>query len=56
LPSSITREIKRNTGKRGYRHNQANNFAIERHKNKEKAIKLTAEIKEQLAIYIKKEF
>jgi len=54
--SSITREIKRNTGKRGYRHNQANNFTIERHKNKEKAIKLTAEIKEQLAIYIKKDW
>jgi len=54
--SSITREIKRNTGKRGYRHNQANNFSIERHKNKEKAIKLTAEIKEQLTIYIKKDW
>ena len=54
--SSITREITRNTGMRGYRHNQANNFAVERHKNKEKAIKLTAEIKEQLNIYIKKDW
>ena len=43
--SSITREIKRNTGKRGYRHKQANNFTTERHKNKKKAIKLTDEIK-----------
>ncbi len=54
--SSITREIKRNTGKRGYRHKQANNFAIERHKNKEKAVKLTAKIKEQLNGYIKKDW
>jgi len=54
--SSITREIKRNTGKRGYRHNQANHFAIERHKNKKKSVKLTAEIKEQLNIYIKKDW
>ena len=54
--SSITREIKRNTGKRGYRHNQANNFAIGRHKNKEKFVKLTAEIKEQLNRDIKKDW
>ena len=54
--SSITREIRRNTGKRGYRHNQANNFAKERHKNKEKAVKLTEEIKELLNRYIKQDW
>ncbi|WP_221894353.1 helix-turn-helix domain-containing protein [Bathymodiolus japonicus methanotrophic gill symbiont] len=32
--SNISREIKRNTGQRGYRHKQAEDFAQERHKNK----------------------
>ncbi len=43
--SSISREIRRNTGRRGYRHKQADRFAGERHLNKPKAIKLTEEIK-----------
>ncbi|WP_221895949.1 hypothetical protein [Bathymodiolus japonicus methanotrophic gill symbiont] len=32
--SNISREIKRNTGQRGYRHKQAEDFAQERHKNR----------------------
>ncbi|WP_221899612.1 helix-turn-helix domain-containing protein [Bathymodiolus platifrons methanotrophic gill symbiont] len=43
--SNISREIKRNTGQRGYRHKQAEDFAQERHKNKPKEVKLTDEIK-----------
>ncbi len=43
-PSLITREIKRNTGKRGYRHKQAGRQVIQRHKDKPKAIKLTDEV------------
>ncbi|WP_221895318.1 helix-turn-helix domain-containing protein [Bathymodiolus japonicus methanotrophic gill symbiont] len=43
--SNISREIKRNTGQRGYRHKQAEYFAQERHKNKPKEVKLTDEIK-----------
>lgn len=54
--SCISREVKRNTGKRGYRHNQADKFATERHKNKAKAIKLTAEIKEQIDHYIREDW
>ena len=54
--SCISREVKRNTGKRGYRHNQANKFASERHKNKAKSVKLTAEIKELLNQYIKEDW
>jgi len=54
--SSISREVKRNTGQRGYRHNQANHFAARRHTEKTKAVKLTAEIKAQLDEYIKEDW
>ena len=43
--STISQEIKRNTGQRGYRHKQANRMAIDRRKHKPKAIKLTHQIK-----------
>lgn len=39
--SSISRELKRNTGQQGYRHKQAERMAIKRHKNKYKSVKLT---------------
>ena len=42
--SNISREIKRNTGLKGYRHKQANRFTQERHKNKPKEVKLTEDI------------
>lgn len=42
--STISREIRRNTGQRGYRHKQANRLTNERHTNKIKAVKLTDEI------------
>jgi len=42
---SITREIARNTGLRGYRHNQAHKKAMERHQLKAKAVKLTDSVK-----------
>jgi IS30 family transposase len=41
--STISREIKRNLGLRGYRHNQANGIAQDRHTVKPKAIKLTTD-------------
>jgi IS30 family transposase len=43
--STISRELSRNTGKRGYRHKQANRLADERHQEKNKAIKLTDSVK-----------
>jgi len=43
--SSISRELGRNTGQRGYRNKQAESLAQERHKNKPKDVKLTDEIK-----------
>ncbi|ORU91376.1 MAG: hypothetical protein A6F72_02175 [Cycloclasticus sp. symbiont of Poecilosclerida sp. N] len=42
--STINHEIKRNTGKKSYRPKQANEFAQQRHRQKNKHIRLTAEI------------
>jgi IS30 family transposase len=42
--STISRELKRNTGKRGYRPKQAQNKALRRKQNATKAIKMTAEV------------
>ena len=43
--STISREVIRNTGFKGYRHKQAFRKTNERHKNKNKSVKLTNEIK-----------
>ena len=43
--STISREISRNTGARGYRPKQAHEKMIQRHKTKPKSIRLTQEIK-----------
>ena len=50
--SSIWRELKRNTGLRGYRHEQANRRAADRHQNKPKVVKLTDEIKQLINTYL----
>ena len=46
--STISREIKRNTGGNGYRYKQAHRFAQTRHKQKPKHIKLNDELKLRL--------
>ena len=51
--STISREINKNRGKRGYRHKQAHRVAQERHEKKAKAIKLTEEMKEVIVVYLK---
>ena len=51
--SSLSRELGRNTGKRGYRHKQANRMAQQRHQDKPKAIKLTDDIKQRVKQDIK---
>jgi len=50
--STITREIARNKGRRGYRHNQADSLARKRHEIKPKAIKLTPDIVDIIEGYI----
>ncbi|SET42709.1 helix-turn-helix domain-containing protein, partial [Thorsellia anophelis] len=39
--STISREVNRNKGHRGYRYKQANSKALQRHKDKHKHVKLT---------------
>ncbi len=51
--STISREIKRNKGKRGYKHKQAQRNAEERHKQKAKAFKLTEAVKELINKHLK---
>ena len=53
--ATISREIKRNTGKRGYRPKQANDQATMRRLTAEKSIKLTNEIKQDIVKLIKQE-
>jgi IS30 family transposase len=39
-PSTICRELKRNRGKKGYRHKQANKLAVERRQTAHKSLKV----------------
>jgi len=54
--STISREIRRNTGQRGYRHRQANRLTNERHTNKIKAVKLTDEIQYVIAVCLQNDW
>jgi IS30 family transposase len=54
--SSISREIHRNTGQRGYFHGQANVLANSRHKEKPKRIKLTDDIKKIIGVYLEQDW
>lgn len=54
--STLSREISRNTGQRGYRHKQAHGLAEQRHKNKPKAVKLTEEVKQFIEGYLKQDW
>lgn len=51
--STISQEVKRNGGKRGYRHKQAHTMAQERHITKKKAVKLTPELKKRIDGHLK---
>lgn len=54
--STISREVSRNRGQRGYRHQQANRFAQERHADKAKAIKMSGEITKVIDGYIRQDW
>lgn len=47
--SSLSRELKRNTGQRGYRHKQAERMTQKRHTEKAKSVKLTDAIKRRIS-------
>ena len=55
-PSTISRELRRNRGQRGYRPAQAHRKAMERHRNKPKAIRLGEAQKSYIEKYIKEEW
>ena len=44
--STISREVKRNTGQRGYRYQQAQRCTAQRHQHKPKVFRLTDEVKQ----------
>ena len=54
--STITRELERNTGNRGYRHQQAHIKAQRRHATKPKAIKLDEAMKQTIIPLIKEKW
>ena len=54
-PSTISRELKRNSGQRGYRPKQAQQFSQERRKTAHKARKVTEEVYEKIKILIRQE-
>ena len=54
--SSITREINRNAGQKGYRHKQADNLSRQRQREKPKAIKLTDDVKSMIDGYLKQDW
>lgn len=54
--STVSKEVKRNTGLRGYRPKQAQEIAQQRHKNKPRHIKLTADVQRLLTDNIKHEW
>ena len=54
--STINRELKHNTGLRGYRPKQAHRLAQNRHKDKPKAIKLTIGLCSQISLFIQEQW
>ena len=54
--STVSREIKRNTGFRGYRPNQANVKAKQRHKDRPRHVKLTSVVQQMISENIKKDW
>ena len=54
--TTISREIRRNRGKKGYRYQQAEHLTREQHSIKNKAIKLTAQVILLVEQYIKKDW
>ena len=54
--STISREIQRNTGQRGYRYKQPNRFTDVRHSNKPKRVKLTDEIQYLISSWLQNDW
>ncbi len=55
-PSTISREIQRNRGKRGYRHQQAHQISKERQQQRSRYGVLTDEVKAQTQVLLKEDW
>ena len=55
-PSTISRELRRNSGKRGYRPKQANEMALKRRQEVPKAIRMTKEMQARVTEYLNQEW
>ena len=55
-PSTISRELKRNRGQRGYRPKQAQQFADARRKAKENATRITSETWQQVDAFLEQDW
>lgn len=54
--STISRELRRNRGQRGYRHKQAHAKARQRHVDKPKAVKLTLELVGSISVLLEQQW
>ena len=54
--TTISREIIRNTGNRGYRYQQAQNKATARHESKAKAVKMNDTLKSKITTYLEQDW
>ena len=54
--ATISRELRRNRGKRGYRHQQAQRLASQRQAQKNKAVKMTTALIEQIKVALSKDW
>ena len=54
--STVSREIKRNTGLKGYRPKQANQRALERRQNADKHVRFTDEVKTDVKKYLEQDW
>lgn len=54
-PSTISRELRRNKGRKGYRHQQANRLAVERRCSAKKHIKLTVDVQNWIRTLVKQD-
>jgi IS30 family transposase len=54
--STVSREIKRNTGHKGYRPKQANQRALENRQNADKRVRFTDEVKADVKKYLKQDW
>jgi IS30 family transposase len=55
-PSTLGRELKRNTGLRGYRYKQAHKTAQQRHADKPKAVKMLGELKAYVTEHLEQQW